>query len=156
MKRSFILNRLAAAAIAAISLPLLADQGFGPMGRHGGRGFGGALHHCLSKVDLTSDEKTAVDAILTSSKSVFQADFQTLRSDHDKLQVDIANGADDATIGKDTLTVHSDEAKLKSDGQSVQNQVLSKLTPDHQNAVNACLQAMAPRRSTTGGGATGQ
>ena len=155
MKRSLILNGLAAAALAAIALPASADQGSGPMGRHGGHGFG-ALHHCLSKVDLTSDEKTAVDAIFTSSKSVFQADFQTLRSDHEKLQADIANGADDATIGKDTLAVHSDEAKLKSDGQSVQNQVLSKLTPDHQNAVNACLQAMAPRRSTTSGGASGQ
>ena len=61
-----------------------------------------------------------------------------------------------AEKGRDTLTVHSDEAKLKSDRQSVQNQVLSKLTPDHQNAVNACLQAMAPRRSTTSGGASAQ
>jgi Spy/CpxP family protein refolding chaperone len=154
MKRSLILTGLAAAALAAIALPASADQGSGPMGRHGGHGF--ALRHCLSKVDLTSDEKAAVDAIFAGSKSIFQADLQTLRSDHEKLQADIANGADDATIGKDTLTVHSDEAKLKSDGQSVKSQVLSKLTLDHQNTVSACLQAMAPRRSTTSGGASAQ
>jgi len=152
MKRSLILTGLAAAAITAVSLPAIADHG--PMGRHGGHGF--PLRQCLSKVDLNSDEKNAVDAIFASSKSIFQADMQTLRNDHEKLQADIASGADDATIGRDTLTVHSDEAKLKSDGQSVQNQVLSKLTPDHQNAVNACLQAMAPRRSMTSGGASAQ
>jgi len=154
MKRSLPLLGVATIAVAAMSLPALAnDHGAMSMGR-GGRAFG-AVRHCLSKIDLTADQKAAVEAIFSSSKDMLQADMQTLRTDHEKLQSDIASGADSSAIGRDTLTAHADQTKLKNDVASVKSQVLAKLNADQQNTVNACLAALAPARSNSSESSSG-
>jgi Spy/CpxP family protein refolding chaperone len=125
-------------AVAASALPAFADDDSGHMGpgHHGQK-----IQKCLSVVDLTADQQSAIDAILASGKTTMQADFQGLRNDHQKLKTDMDNGADKSVVGQDTITVHSDEAKLKADSKAIRDQVLAKLTPDQQNKVNGCLES---------------
>jgi Spy/CpxP family protein refolding chaperone len=125
-------------AIAATALPALADDDSGRMGsgHHGQK-----IQKCLSVVDLTADQQSAIDAILASGKTTMQADFQALKTDHQKLKTDMDNGADKSVIGQDTITLQNDEAKRKADSKAIRDQVLAKLTPDQQNKVNGCLES---------------
>lgn len=99
------------------------------------------LRRCLSGLDLNADQKATVQTILTNAKPTLQADMQTLKSDHQKLQSDIAAGADKSVIGQDTLTQHADAQKLRNDAQAARDQVLAKLTPDQKTSVQGCLSA---------------
>lgn len=96
---------------------------------------------CLSILDLTAAQKTAIEGILAAAKPSLDADLQTLRADREKLRTDIANGADKCVVGQDALTAHADGAKLRADAQAVRDQILGQLTADQQSKLKGCLQA---------------
>ena len=98
---------------------------------------------CLSILDLTADQKTAITGIVTAARPDLQADAQALRADREKLRSDINAGADKCVIGQDALTAHADAQKLRSAAAAVRDQVLAQLTPDQQSKLKGCLQAPA-------------
>jgi hypothetical protein len=100
---------------------------------------------CLSILDLSAEQKTAITGIVSAARPALEADAQALRADRTKLRSDIEAGADKCVIGQDALTAHADAAKLKTDAAAVRDQVLAQLTPDQQSRLKGCLQA--PRGS---------
>lgn len=121
----------------------LADQpsAAAPLRHPGG---GRALAHmerCLSSLDLSADQNTAIQAILTSSKATIQGDAEALRANHAQMEADLANGADKSTLGQNVLNQNAAMAKMKSDSQAVRDQVAAQLTPDQQDKFNACASA---------------
>ena len=150
MKRPSRILILVVAAAAAISITALADDDSGRagFGHHGYR-----MQKCLSVVELSPDQQSAIDAILASGKPTMQADFQALKTDHQKLKTDLDNGADKSVVGQDTITLNSDKAKMKADAKAIRDQVMSKLTPDQQSKVSGCLESgghQGSRQSTSG------
>ncbi|HEY6147132.1 MAG TPA: hypothetical protein VIZ69_05515 [Thermoanaerobaculia bacterium] len=148
MKRFSRSLGLAILAVAALAAGARADEpGRGAFGDHAGRGMGlGRLRRCLSNLDLTADQKSAIQQVLSDAKSTLQADIQAVRADHQKLATDIENGADKSVVGQDALTQHADAAKLRADMQAVRNQILSHLSTDQQNTVKGCFDAAGPAR----------
>jgi len=153
MKRPSRILMLMVAATAATSLAALAndDSGGAGSGHHGYR-----MQKCLSLVELSPDQQSAIDAILASGKPTMQADFQALKADHQKLKSDMDNGADKSVIGQDTITLNNDKAKMKADGKAIQDQVMAKLRPDQQSKLSGCLESsgrhssrQSPSGSTT-------
>jgi hypothetical protein len=138
MKRPLRILILVVLATAAISLAALADDDSGRAGfpHHGDR-----IQKCLSVVELSPDQQSAIDAILASGKATMQANFQALKTDRQKLKTDMDNGADKSVIGQDTITLNNDKAKMKADAKAIRDQVMAKLTTDQQNKVSGCLES---------------
>lgn len=134
------------AAVAAT--PASADQrrpfdGARPEG--GGLGLH-RLHRCLSRVELSSDQRAAIDGIISAAKPAIQADLEALKAAQQKVEADFAAGADKCAVGGDVLARHADAEKLHEDIASVRQQVLAKLTPDQQSRVQGCFQERDRRR----------
>lgn len=158
MKRILSCLVLTVFVSGALTLSAIAQQhpGFGRAGRTGG-GFG--LHHlrqCLSSLDLTSDQKAAIEAIVASARTTLQSDAETIRADRQKLQTDLKNGAEKCSIGADVLTEHADAAKLRNDVGSVRDQILGKLTPDQQTRLQTCFRVRGPSADGRPGSGAGQ
>jgi Spy/CpxP family protein refolding chaperone len=135
-------------ALAAAAPAMMAD-GASDHGR--GHGLGG-FRRCLHSLDLNADQETAIQSLVSAARPGLRADMQTLRGDRQKLEADIAAGADASTLGQDVLTRHADGNKLKSDLEALKNQILGKLTTDQQNTVQSCLQSSAAARQSRGAG----
>ena len=108
-----------------------------PPHRAGGRG-GAKIERCLSALDLSTEQNTAIQAILTAGKATIKADAEVLRANHEQMETDKANGADKATLGQNVLNQDAAMAKMKSDSQALRDQVASQLTPDQQGRFSAC------------------
>jgi Spy/CpxP family protein refolding chaperone len=128
-------------ALTALAPAVLADD---PSAGAGGHAHVlGGFRRCLHNLDLTADQKTAIQSLVSAARPGLQADRQTLRGDSQKLQADIAAGADTSTLGQDVLTRHSHGQKMQSDVEALKGQVLAKLSTDQQNAMQSCLQSSA-------------
>ena len=145
MKRFVLTSGLAAVAFAAMTLSAFADNR--PTHDFAGRAGGGpglhGLRRCLATVDLSADQKTAIQAILDAAKATLQADAETVRADHQKVHADVTSGADKCVVGQDLLTAHADAEKLRAAADAVRDQILAKLTPDQQTSVKDCLASGA-------------
>jgi len=143
MKRFLLTSGLAAVAFAAMTLSALADDR--PAAIFAGHAGGGhelqRLRRCLATVDLSADQKTAIQAIVAAATPTLEADAQTVKADHEKVQADISSGADKCVVGQDLLTAHADADKLRAAAGAVRDQIVAKLTPDQQTKLTACLQA---------------
>jgi Spy/CpxP family protein refolding chaperone len=139
---------LAILAFGALTFGAAADgPGFHALGESTGRGIAlGRLKRCLSMLDLSADQKSAIRQILSDAKSTLQADIQVVRSDHEKLETDIKTGADNCVIGQDALARHTDAAKLRGDVQAVRDQIASHLTTEQQSRLKGCFDATGPGR----------
>lgn len=143
MRRPLSLFGIVLLALAAVSLPAYA-QNASASGPGMGRGLA-HLQRCLSNLGLSSDQQTAIQAIVSAAKPTLQADAQPLKADGQKLRADISAGADKCVIGQDVISAHADRAKLTSDIQAIRDEILAKLSTDQQNQLKGCWQAFPHR-----------
>lgn len=126
---------------SAGSAPALPGDGVRGAG-HPGPGGGGfalhSLHRCVALLDLNSDEKAAIDGIFTAARPSLRADMEAVKAARQKVEADVAGGADKSAIGDDVLARHAAAQKLHADIAAVRDQVLAKLTPDQQAQFQAC------------------
>lgn len=135
--------------LAGIAPTAIADGPSAPAYSHG------AFHHrvrhferCLSTVGLSEDQQAAIQSIQSQARATFQADFAALKTARERLQADLAAGADKAdksVLGQDVLDQDAASARLKADHKAVHAQIVSKLNSDQQSALAACMQ---PHRGT--------
>ncbi|MEP7133195.1 MAG: hypothetical protein ABI914_08510 [Acidobacteriota bacterium] len=120
-----------------------------PSGRQHPPGSGFALGHlrrCLSAVDLTADQQSSIEAILSGAQATLPAEAQSMKAARQKVESDLAANADPCVIGADVVARHAGATKLRADVAAVRDQVFAKLTPDQQNRVQGCFQERRHRR----------
>src|SRR5260221_5698058 len=149
MKRFVLTSGLAAVAFAALTLSAFADERPGIDRAGGGHGLM-KLRRCLSGLDLSADQKSAIHAIVTAARPTLEASAATVKADRQKVRADIAAGADKSVVGQDVLTAHSDAQALRAAAAAVRDQILAKLSTDQQDSVKDCLAS-----SRRGPGAAG-
>ncbi|MEP6993470.1 MAG: Spy/CpxP family protein refolding chaperone [Acidobacteriota bacterium] len=133
----------ASIGLAGLAAATLAQNASGPASPRGGMRGGHRLRHfekCLSSVNLTADQQSAVQAIQSESKAAHQADFAAMKAAREKLQADRANGADAAVLGQDVQDQDATAAKVKTDMKATHDLIMAKLNPDQQNALATCAQ----------------
>ncbi len=126
--------------VAGLAATAMADgpSGYGHAGR---RGF--AARHfqkCLASAGLSTEQLAAVDQIQSEARPTFQAGFAALKAAEDKLQNDLAAGADKSVLGQDVLDKDAAWNKIKSDHKEIHDKILAQLHPDQQSAVESCMQ----------------
>ena len=128
--------------VAGLAATAMAD---GPStngyGHAGWRGF--AARHfqkCLATAGLSTEQQAAIEQIQSEAHPTFQAGFAALKAAHDKLQNDVASGADKSVLGQDVLDKEAAMSKIKSDHKDVHDKILAQLHPDQQSAVESCMQ----------------
>ncbi len=129
-------------ALAGIAASAIADDTSGRASSHGGPRGRRARHfeRCLSTTGLTADQQSSIEAIQSESRPTLQADFASLKSAREKLQADLASGADKTVLGQDVQDQDAASAKLKTDLKATHDQITAKLNPDQQTALATCMQ----------------
>jgi len=152
MKRPLAAFGLALAALL-ISTGTVSAQQRGPIARPDRTAAPAArlegIVRCLSILNLSTEQKTAIAAIVAAARPSLEADAQALRADREKIRSDIESGADKCVIGQDTLNAHADGEKLRTEIAAIRDQVLAQLTPDQQSQLKGCLQAPQGRPGAT-------
>jgi hypothetical protein len=134
MKRSQVVLPLFAFLFAA-SAALVADDG----AAHGRDGrAGGHIQRCVSSLNLSATQSAAIQSTLTAGKTTLQTDRQNMMSLHQKMQSDIAAGADKSVVGQDALDLSAARSKLQTDAETIRGQVIAQIPADQQPAFNAC------------------
>ena len=103
---------------------------------HRGRQF----ERCLSTAGLNTDQQASIDSIRAEARPVVQADLAALKAAREKLQADLASGADKSVIGQDTLDQDAAAEKLRNDHKATHDQIVAALNPDQQSALESCMQ----------------
>ena len=152
MKRFVLTSGLAAVAFVAMALSALADNRSAvDLAAHAGGGHGlQRLRRCLSNLDLSADQKSAIQAIVTAAKPALEANAATVKADRQKVRADIESGADKSVVGQDVLTAHADAETLRAAVGAVRDQILAKLTADQQASLKDCLAASHRGPGTAG------
>jgi hypothetical protein len=125
----------------AAALAARADENAraGPHGRPGPGIF--HVEHCLSTLDLPAEQHVAIQSSLNAGKATLKADHESLKALHQKMEADIAAGADKAVLGQNVLDQQAARAKVKGDMQAIHDQVVAQLSSDQQQAFDACTAA---------------
>jgi Spy/CpxP family protein refolding chaperone len=131
--------------LVALAFAVAATAAAGESGTAAPHGRGGPGHfqmqNCLSALNLPAEQHAAIQSILTEGKVTLGADRQALKSLHQKMQADIAGGADKAVLGQDVLDQDAARTKMKDDMKAIHDQVLAQLLPDQQATFNTCMAA---------------
>jgi Spy/CpxP family protein refolding chaperone len=138
--RTLVVLGLAVAAAAA------ADQNApaGPNGRMGGHH---PMEKCLSTLDLSAAQKASIDEALAAGKLTMRADGEAMKVVHQKMQTDLAAGADKAVLGQNAIDQDAAKSKMKTDAQAIHEQVLGQLSPDQVEQFNSCTAASKARHA---------
>ena len=92
------------AGLAVAAAAAAADQN-APGGPHGGMMAWG--HHqmekCLSDLDLSDAQKAAIDEARAAGKATLKADGEAMKAIHQKMQADLAAGADKSVLGQNAI-----------------------------------------------------
>jgi hypothetical protein len=99
------------------------------------------LERCLASADISTEARGNAQAALTAGREVLKTDGAAMKAAHEKMQADIANGADKSAIGQDAIDANAARTKLQTDAQTIHDQALAALSPDEQSAVSACMAA---------------
>lgn len=103
------------------------------------------LHECLAILNLTDGEKTDVESVLTAAQPAVLADVAAVQSARQALKAALESAAPDAcTVGADALAVKSARESLRTERQTILNQILAVLQPDQQSRLQGCLDAPFP------------
>ncbi len=133
---------IAIAAALGAAVALRAQQNGGgphpPMGMHLH-----GLEKCLASADISTPARGNAQAALTAGRDVLKADGAAMKAAHERMQADIANGADKSVIGQDAIDADTARTKMHTDAQTIHDQVFAALSPDEQSAVNACMASSA-------------
>jgi hypothetical protein len=139
--RMLVVLGLAVAAAAA------ADQN-APGAPHGRMAYG---HHqmekCLSTLDLSAAQKASIDESVAAGKATLRADGDAMKAAHQKMEADLAAGADKSVLGQNALDQEAARAKTKADAQAIREQVLGQLSAEQAEQFNACSAAPRARHA---------
>ena len=134
--RTLVVLGLAVAAAAA------AEQGSNA-GPHGAMMAWG--HHqmekCLSTLDLSAPQRASIDEAFAAGKATLKADGEAMKALHEKMQADLAAGADKSVLGQNAIDQDAAHTKMKADAQAIHEQVLSNLSAEQVDQLNACTAA---------------
>jgi Spy/CpxP family protein refolding chaperone len=142
MKRFSRSLALAVVALVAMAASLAAGQP--PGGDRGMPGSGqgtGRTEHCLSTLELSAEQKTAVQTILSDNRASLRADVEAWKASQKKLRDDIARGADKSVLGQDVLDQEASAAKVRGSSQALRAQILAALSPEQQTRFNECAES---------------
>lgn len=132
-----------AAVFALLALPGLA-QDRAHIALAEGRAF--PALRCLRGVDLNDAQKADIKAIVEAATPILQAAREKVRADRRKLHADLEAGADKSVLGQDVLNLHADTKGLRSELESVKDQIASKLTTEQKAQVGDCLASLRAGR----------
>jgi len=106
------------------------------------------LRECLSILDLTDAEKTALQAIFAAAAPTVQADVAAVEAARQTLKTALeANPPDACGIGADALALKTARETLRAERDSIRQQVEAALQPDQVSRLEGCLAA--PLAATT-------
>ena len=142
MKRPQLIPGLILAALGAAAAARAEQNAAGPHPHMMGFALHG-LETCIASSDVSPNARAAAEGALTSGREVLKADGAALKAAHQKMQTDIANGADKAAIGQDAIDADAARTKLHTDAKTIHDQVLGSLSAEEQSAVQACQSAHA-------------
>ena len=126
--------------IAGLAATAAAD-GPSTQGHGGWHGFAARrFQKCLASAGLSTEQQAAIDQIQSEAHPTFQAGFAALKAAQDKLQNDLAAGADKSVLGQDVLDKQAAMDKMKSDHKAIHDQIAAQLNPDQKNALDSCMQ----------------
>jgi len=97
------------------------------------------LERCLAGADISTEARGNAQAALAAGKDVLKADGAAMKAAHEKMQTDIADGADKSVVGQDAIDATAARTKLQTDARTIHDQVFAALSPDEQSAVNTCM-----------------
>ena len=97
------------------------------------------MEKCLSTVGLSSEQQSGIQAIQSESRPTMQADFAALKQAREKLDADLASGADKSVLGQDVLDKEAAEAKLRDDRKATHDRIVATLRSDQKLALETCL-----------------
>ena len=110
-----------------------------PPAPHGGMMAWG--HHqmekCLSTLDLSDAQKAAIDEARAAGKATLKADGEAMKAVHQKMQADLAAGADKSVLGQNAIDQDAANTKMKADAKAIHEQVLGQLSNDQLDQYNA-------------------
>jgi Spy/CpxP family protein refolding chaperone len=156
MKRKYVIS-LAAAAIGSTALAFTAVHAQG-WGHHGGHRHGfGAAGACI--VTMTPAQKEGLKEIFTSAKPGLKADFETVKTDRQNVDLAILSGGTnlsdlETTLSKDELTLQQAKDALAtaicknanlSNAKTLYTGLQSQRESNHA-AVKELFQAARPPR----------
>jgi Spy/CpxP family protein refolding chaperone len=131
--RMLVVLGLGVAAAAA------ADQNAtAPHGKMGGHH---PMEKCLSTLDLSAAQKASIDEALAAGKLTMRADGEAMKVVHQKMEADLAAGADKSVLGQNAIDQDAAKSKMKADGQAIHEQILGQLSPEQVDQLNACTAA---------------
>ena len=111
------------------------------------------LERCLASADISTGARGNAQAALTAGKDVLKADGAAMKAAHERMQTDIANGADKSVIGQDAIDADAARTKMHGDAQTIHDQVFAALSPDEQSAVTSCMASHGGHWKRGSGGA---
>lgn len=138
MKKSIRLF-MALAMAGALAGGASADmaQGAGGGDRHG-------IKKCLSILDLTEAEKSAIKGILSAEKDTVKAIVAKLKTDGQALKALLQGSNPDAcAVGTAMLKVSADRHELRAERQKIETAIEGVLTPDQKARFQGCLDGHA-------------
>lgn len=131
----FAASGLAAAFVSAQQAPTPSTPSTHPILRH-------HLRECLSILDLSDQQKADIQAILEAAAPTLQADADAVKTARLTLTAALeANPPDACAIGADALALKGARETLRSERESVRQQVEATLTPDQVARLEGCLAA---------------
>ncbi len=138
--------------LGALAASLLAGQGRGE-GSLPGQGLG-STERCLSAIELSVDQKTAVQNVLESHRAALRTDVDAKKASERKLREDVAKRVDKCVLGQDLLDQEANAAKIRGSSEALRTRILVTLTPEQQARFNECAdsrraRAKHPNRSAT-------
>jgi len=138
---------LALAAAAARAQDAPAPRGAGGHGMHPM-----AMEKCLTSLDLPAEVRTDVDNALANGHAALKTDGLAIRTANDKMQTDLANGAEKSVLGQDAIDLDAARQKMKTDAHALHDQVFAQLSPDQQDAMRSCTASHAGKGRGNGSG----
>ena len=111
------------------------------------------LEKCIASADISTEARGNAQAALTAGRDVLKTDGAAMKAAHEKMQTDIANGADKSVVGQDAIDADAARTKLQTDARTIHDQVLAALSPNEQSAVTSCMASQGGHWKRGQGGA---
>ena len=149
MKRFSRSLALAVVGLGTMAASVAAGQpGGGDRGMPGSGQGTGRTQYCLSTLELSADQKTAVQTILSNNKASLRADVEAWKASQKKLRDDIARGADKSVLGQDVLDQEASAAKVRGNSQALRAQILATCPPSSRRCSTNASSLAAGAEST--------
>lgn len=142
MNRFSRLAGLALIGLAGIATAARADEPSTSEASHGGfrKHRARQFERCLSTAGLNADQQASIDSIRSEARALIEADLAALKAARERLQADLASGADKSVLGQDLLDQDAAAEKLRNDHKATRDQIVAQLDPNQQSALESCMK----------------